>query len=46
MKTTFKNLFLLVLVTMLFVSCNTEELFVDPITQAGEEDTEINDEDT
>ena len=46
MKTTFKNLFLLVLVTMLFVSCNTEELFVEPITQAGEEDTDINAEDT
>ena len=46
MKTTFKNLFSLVLVTMLFVSCNTEELFVEPIKEVVEDDTDINAEDT
>ena len=46
MKATFKNLFLPVLVTMLVVSCNTEELFIEPVTEVVEEDTDINAEDT
>ena len=41
MITTFKNLFLLVFVTMLFVSCNTEELFIEPV---GEEVINLEDE--
>ena len=41
MITTFKNLLLLVFVTMLFVSCNTEELFIEPV---GEEVINLEDE--